>query len=54
MDARPQPSYDQDFARLCDWLRKEGLVAKTDRNGKTVFMKKGTKEGAPDETVQPE
>ena len=36
-----QPSYDFDFARLCKWLKENGLIMVTDIKGRSQFYKKG-------------
>ena len=35
-----QPAYDFEFAKLCKWLKENGLVMFTDINGRSVFYKK--------------
>lgn len=43
-----QPAYDHDFARICQWLRENGLIAKVDRKGNlTLYVKPKTDKNLP-------
>lgn len=39
-EQKPQPGYDQDFAKLIQWLKKEGLTGHTPIRGPALILRK--------------
>lgn len=42
-DAKPQPHYDFELAKVCDWLKKNKYTMHVSLNGEVVLVKKDLK-----------